>query len=249
MPFGITPEDPTGTPAEPENTTSFAVTPVIAPVAPIPGTPSTFLQWQAGGYDLGLPDVLVVNFRYPLVATRGVGEHENIITVRRASPPGSSDMMSMSVPAILSGELIVPPSLFYTSILYPLFTQDNMSVSVALSHGWLLTIGVDPMSTPVPSIQSGTLVPTIAFITYDARPFPDNSQVFVPAVQSGTLVVTIEYLVYDARPFPDNSQVFVPAIQSGTLVVTIEYVIYDNSVTFPDPMQVFVPAIQSGTLT
>lgn len=67
----------------------FEITPTPAPAANTPpGTPPTFLQWKSGGEPLGDPNVIVVDFLPPLVATRGVGEHENVITVRvEGTPP------------------------------------------------------------------------------------------------------------------------------------------------------------------
>ena len=237
--FGITPEDPTGDPAEPENTTAFAITPEIyvppgTPAepqnsttfavsgetfgAPVPGTPPTFLQWQLGGYDLGGPDVLVVNFTYPLIATRGVGEHENVITVRRylLPPVDSGDPMQVFVPTLIDGTLVENPTIFYTSILYPFIFRDAMSVAtVALERGNLLTITMEPMAVATPALQSGTLVGTIAFLSYG--PTIEAMDVATPVLESGTLVVTINYINYTNWP-TEAAKVSTPTLQSGTLV-------------------------------
>lgn len=233
MPFEITPEPyvPPGTPVEPPNSTSFGVVP--APPPRVRDTDS-FIQWQSGGYDLGDDKVLVVNFTPPLVATRGVGEHENVITVRRIVPPPPPP----------------PLSIFYTSILYPLLVEDGMSIAMAaLQRGYTLQVVNDASQVAVPALQGGTLVATISFITYNnSLLFPDNSQITVPVLESGTLVVTISFVTYDARPFPDNSQIPVPAIVASTLVVTINYIDYLNAITYPDNSQIPVPTLRSGTL-
>jgi hypothetical protein len=248
MTFGITPVDTnTGDlPVAPAGDPGFTVTSTGGGVLPtditdFPG----FLQWMQDGEPLGDDQVLVVNFVSPLVATRGVGEHENVITVRLAVVSKTVDDMLVNVPSLIEGTLIVAPSTFFTSILYPLLVQDGMQVSVAaLEHGSLIKFGVDPMQIAVPALESGTLVVTIAFITYDARPHPDTMQVFVPALESGTLQTIV--IIYDARPHPDTMQVFVPALQSGTLVRIV--INYTNGLAHPDTMQVFVPSLQSGTL-
>ena len=233
MPFEITPEPyvPPGTPVEPQNSTSFAVAPAPAQKQ---RDPDSFIQWQSGGYDLGDDKVLVVNFVYPFLATRGVGEHENVITVRRIVPPPPPP----------------PQSLFYTSIIYPLIVEDAMQVSaVSLLRGYTLQVDVDNSQVTVPALQAGTLAATISFVTYNnSLLFPDNSQVTVPAILGATLVVTISYLTYDARPFPDQSQVPVPAIVASTLVVTITFISYVNALTYPDNSQIPVPSLRSGTL-
>jgi hypothetical protein len=272
MPFEITPEPyvPPGTPVEPENGTGFAITPepYVPPGTPVEplnttsfavegedvstraATPPSFIQWLTGGYPLGGPDVLVIDFRYPLIATRGVGKNENVITVRRAHPVGSEDIAQITVPMLVSGELIEPPSLFYTSILYPFITEDGMSLAVPVpQRSNLITVDADGASVAAPSLQSGTLVVTISFLTYDnSLLFPDAAQVFVPALESGTLVASISFVTYDGRPFPDQAQVPVPALESGTLIVTITFVNYTNPLLYPDQAQVPVPTLQSGTL-
>ncbi len=274
MPFEITPEPyvPPGTPAEPENGTSFAITPepYVPPGTPTeppnttsfavegtdtttrPATPPSFIEWLSGGYSLGGADVLVVDFVYPLVATRGVGQHENVITVRRARPLSSEDAMTQPVPVPIVGELTEPESLYYTSILYPFITQDDMSLPTPThDDGSNLTIDTDDMALTVPAVTSGTLVATISYITYDnSLLFPDTMQHSVPVPQSGTLIVVISYLTYDnSLIYPETMQHSVPTLTSGTLVVVISYITYDNSLLYPDPMQIPVPTLLSGTLT
>jgi hypothetical protein len=64
---------------------SFEITPVT-PTAVVPSAEPAFLQFQQQGAALGAPNVRVVNFISPLVATRGVGEHENVLTVTGPAP-------------------------------------------------------------------------------------------------------------------------------------------------------------------
>lgn len=204
-----------------------------------------FIQWMQDNVALGDNQVLTVNFVAPLIATRGVGMHENVITVRLAVVQKTIDDMMVAVPGIIDGTLIVAPSTFFTSILYPLLVQDAMSTGLpALEHGSIVRFGIDPMEVFVPALESGTLVVTIAFITYDGRPHPDTMQVPVPALESGTLQTIV--VIYDARPWPDTMEVFVPSVQSGTLVRIV--INYTNGLAHPDTMQVFVPSLQSGTL-
>ena len=266
MPFGITPEDPTGTPAEPENGTAFAVTPEIyvppgAPAEPqnsttftptadtpatgVPGTPPTFIQWQDAGVDLGEPNVLVINFTYPLIATRGVGEHENVITVRRfiLPPVLSGDPMQVPVPALESGTLVENPTIFYTSILYPFIFSDAMKVGVpTIPRSFIQVETIEATSVTTPHLQSGTLVASISFLSYG--PTIELMDVATPHLQSGTLVVTISFLSYG--PTIELMDVATPHLQSGTLVVTINFINYTNWPT--EASKVLTPTLQSGTL-
>ncbi len=249
MPFEITPvvvgsgQPAPGLPAEPVNTTTFAPTPATTPPG-IPGTPPSFLQWKSDGVALGEPDVLIVDFRFPLIATRGVGEHENVITVRRADPLITRELMAASTPLLLGGELIEAESIFYTSILYPFIFSDEMSAAaVELRSGYILTITSEDVAVPAPALHSGTLVVTIAFLSYTNWPL-EEIEVATPALQSGTLVPTIAFISYG--PKPEAMEVSTVTLQSGTLVVTINYIDYINWPT--EEAEVSTPTLQSGTL-
>jgi hypothetical protein len=228
MPFEITPVvvgsglPAPGTPAEPVNTTTFGPTPAPAPSG-IPGTPPSFLQWKYEGEPLGGNDVLIVDFVYPLIATRGVGEHENVITVRRfvAPPP--------------------PPPVgdYYTTLIYPFLTSDFMSIGVpTLERGYTMDTTVDGMSVGLSTLESGTLEVTIAFTEYA---YSEEVSVGIPTLESGTLEVTIAYIVY---VYSDEMSIGIPTLESGTLEVTIEYVVY----AFADEMSVGIPTLTAGTL-
>lgn len=227
MPFEITPVAAgSGLPAEPPNTTSFGPTPAPAPGS-IPGTPPTFLQWKSAGEPLGDPDVLVVDFLFPLIATRGVGEHENVITVRRyvAPPP--------------------PPPIgdYYTSLVYPFLVQDDLSIDgTVLERGTSVRVDYEDFSVEVASLESGTLVVTIAFLSYHP-PLPEEMSVEVATLEDGTLVVTISFVTYDNN---EDMSIEVAPLVSGTLEVTIEYVVYISP--DPDTMSVDVSALTGGTL-
>lgn len=60
---------------------AFSVS-VAAPFTPATATDApVFIQFQDQGTDLGGPDADVLNFGTGLLATRGVGEQENVVTV------------------------------------------------------------------------------------------------------------------------------------------------------------------------
>lgn len=79
-----------------------------------------YIQFQADGVDLGLPDVDTVDFVYPLVATRGAGENANVVTVTSASNPstpaaGSTPVMAFTLAGSGSGSGV--SSWTYTSLV------------------------------------------------------------------------------------------------------------------------------------
>ena len=81
----------------------FAMTPASGYPPPTPDEFPNFIQFRADGENLGGPDADVVDFVYPLVATRGTGENENVVTVTTAenpsaaAPAGSIDVMAFTL--------------------------------------------------------------------------------------------------------------------------------------------------------
>lgn len=59
---------------------TFAVTPVPASTAVGTAVPG-FIQWQDAGVNVGTPAVVTINIESPLIATRGVGEQRNVLTI------------------------------------------------------------------------------------------------------------------------------------------------------------------------
>jgi hypothetical protein len=82
--FSIIPGEPPDN--DPED---FAIVP--DPEHPIPTGPFPgYIQWQTEGVNLGLPNVVTINFvgdPAVILATRGVGEHANVVTVRLVHTP------------------------------------------------------------------------------------------------------------------------------------------------------------------
>lgn len=247
MTFGITPVTVnTGDlPAAPAGDPGFTVN-STGGGEPQPYPPmdfAGFLLFLQDSVSLGDDQVLVVNFVAPLVATRGVGEHENVITVTLQPAPETHDHMAFGAPLVLEGTLVDIPALFFTSILYPFLVSDAMSFGTDAERGSLLKIGIDLMQFAVPAPSAGTLV--VVVVTYDGRPHPDLMQFAVPVPSAGTLVTVV--VTYDGRPHPDTMQFAVPSPSAGTLVRVV--IVYDNSLLHPDTMQYAVPTILSGTLT
>lgn len=114
----------------------FEITPVAPPAEnQPPGTPPTFLQWKSAGEPLGDPNVLIVDFVHPLIATRGVGEHENVITVRRADvpPPPHITVAITGVGATGQVGTVTPPvDCVYSSGPF-LFRDDYVGAAQSLS--------------------------------------------------------------------------------------------------------------------
>lgn len=151
----------------------------------------------------------------------------------------------------------VPPcecELYYTSLIYPTFIEEFMSVGLpGIPAGYTTSIGVDDMTAPLPVLQSGTLISNITFNDYtNGRDFnADAMSLPLPVLQSGTLVSSITFVSYtNGRDFgPDVMSLPLPVLQSGTLVVTISYVNYTNGRDFnADTMTGLLPVLQSGTL-
>lgn len=87
---------------------AFGLTPVTGFPPVTPDEFPNFIQFRADGTNLGGPDADVVDFVYPLVATRGTGENENVVTVTTAEnpsavPAGSIDVMAFTLTGSGSG--------------------------------------------------------------------------------------------------------------------------------------------------
>jgi hypothetical protein len=143
---------------------------------------------------------------------------------------------------------------FFTSLIYPLFVQDSLEVGiVGITHAQVMQVYMDTLVSPVPTLQSGSLVSVFDALSYEnwRDVTPDTLATPVPVIQSGSLVVTHNDLFYTnwRDVVPDTMNQPVPTIQSGsTLVVTISYVTYDRRTVNGDTMNQPVPTIQSGTL-
>ena len=59
---------------------TFGVTPVAASTVVGTAVPG-FIQWQGNAANVGTPSVVTVNIESPLIATRGVGEQRNVLTI------------------------------------------------------------------------------------------------------------------------------------------------------------------------
>lgn len=68
---------------------AFSVTPLTDVPPPQAADFPDFIQFQAAGTDLGLPDADTLNFSTGMTATRGTGENSNVVTVT-ASGGGAS---------------------------------------------------------------------------------------------------------------------------------------------------------------
>ncbi len=75
----------------------FAMTPASGYPPPTPDEFPNYIQFQSDGTNLGLPDADVVDFVYPLVATRGTGENENVVTVTTVDSPSAPPAGSLSI--------------------------------------------------------------------------------------------------------------------------------------------------------
>lgn len=204
------------------------------------GGPNTefnlFIQFEVHSTPLGDRKVTVIDIIDAgdlLDVTRGVGDHSNVITIK------SKRTFS-----------------YYTSILYPIFNEDTLTVLVppSLLGGNVIQMGLDTLTIgAVPALLSGTLAASINFISYTNQRdvLPDTLAVpSVPTLQSGTLVVTILEYTNQRDILPDTLGMTVPTLQSGTLVITINFIdyTYQRDVA-PDSLQVAsVPALLSGTL-
>ena len=137
---------------------------------------------------------------------------------------------------------------YFTSILYPIVTDESVAVSTAqLNSGNLWSTAIEDTTVPVPSLLSGTLVSSIVFKTYNEPLAIENTSIPVPTLQSGTLVDSIVYKTYNEPLAVENTSIPVPTLVSGTLAVTINYVNYNQPLAVEDA-SIPVPTLLSGTL-
>lgn len=170
--------------------------------------------------------------RHALFVAVEVGE----LLARAATQCNCADVGGVEVPPL-------PPVVNYTSLLLPFEVTETMQYSPAsLQAGLLVGFGTDPMSYGVPTLMSGSLAATIAYLSYTTEVVPMSYA--VPTLMAGTLDVTIAYQSYTTEVVPMSYAV--PALLSGTLDVTIAYVSYTTEVV---PMSYGVPTLISGTLT
>ena len=153
-----------------------------------------------------------------------------------------AESATVTTPELIYGEL----AQYYTSVLYPLVFEESMTTSTPIADsGNLWELSLEQMAMTTPTIQSGTLVTTVNYVTYNNGAV-EQMTVTTPTIQSGTLVATINYVTYNNGAV-EQMTTTTPTIQSGTLVTTINYVTYNNGAV--EQMTTTTPTIQSGTLT
>jgi len=110
------------------------------------------------------------------------------------------------------------PSEFFTTVLYPYSYTDDLAMTVpTVQEVVAYQEPQDDMLQIVPTLQSGTLVATIAYPVYNEPLAIEDLSQSVPTLQSGTLQVTISYINYDEPLAIENMSQSVPTLQSGTL--------------------------------
>jgi len=108
---------------------------------------------------------------------------------------------------------------YFTTVLYPIITEDTISVSLpAPVDGELWYIPDDLLGVSTPTLQSGTLIPTIVYKTYNEPLAAESATMTVPTLLSGTLTVTINYITYNEPLAAESATMTVPTLLSGTLV-------------------------------
>jgi uncharacterized Zn ribbon protein len=147
-------------------------------------------------------------------------------------------MMGAIAGVLSSRSNAAPAYIYFTSALYPFAVRDEIAAgTTALTTGRLWGLATENIGASA-TLQSGTLVATIAYVPYTMQ--IENIDASV-TLQSGTLVTTINY-VYST--FNIENITASATLQSGTLVTTINYV----ESTFNIENITASASLQSGTL-
>ena len=97
-----------------------------------------------------------------------------------------TDYLSVSPLELIDGALV--SNTYYTTVLYPIQVVDSLSISsVAVLGGFAIDAIVDEMAIAPISIQSGSLVTTIAYQEYNNWE-ADTFAIAPISIQSGSLV-------------------------------------------------------------
>lgn len=202
MPFEITPA--------PEPEIDFVPSPVTVSVNPI-GFPQ-FIQWEANGALLGEPNVQVIDFvGEGIQATRGEGEHYNVITVR-----------------------LVQSATYYTSWPYPLFVDEAFDLGVSVPQRGLLWGATSEEFDLDLSVPLGGSVDVILVTYGDA--LPDEFDLDVSEPVEGTLD---DVLVVYEDALPDTFDMGVSVPRSGTLADVL--VAYTNALPDDFDLGISIP--------
>jgi len=147
--------------------------------------------------------------------------------------------MMGAIAGVLSSRSVAAPAyIYFTSALYPFAVRDEIAAgTTALTTGRLWGLETEYIGASA-TLQSGTLVATIAYVPYTMQ--IENIDASA-TLQSGTLVTTINY-VYST--FNIENITASATLQSGTLVTTINYV----ESTFNIENITASASLQSGTL-
>ena len=161
----------------------------------------------------------------------------------RREPVATMSMMNAIIGAIASRER---KKQYYTTVLYPDLTQDNLSIqSVQINSIQSWDSPNDTMQMAVPTLGNGNLTPTIVYLTYNNWT-AEQLQMGIPALGNGNLTVTIAYITYNDA-VSENITTSVPTITGGTITVTIAFITYNNALE--ENITTTVPTIIGGTLS
>ena len=140
------------------------------------------------------------------------------------------------------------PGQYYTSGLYPVFTEERMVLNVSeVQRGSVFDPMNDYLSQATPVMLAGTLNSTfIGYLNWrDVN--PDTMTNPLPVISSGTLAVTAIFYSNWRDVTPDTMTNPLPVVSSGTLAVTAIFHQNWRDVN-PDTMTTVTPVIQLGTL-
>lgn len=135
---------------------------------------------------------------------------------------------------------------YFTSVIYPIDTEDTLSISVPVlpnNEQRLLAMPViqDTIPLPNPSISSVALTTVIAYKTYTTE---DTTTISNPSISSAELTTVIAYKTYTTE---DSTIMANPSISAGALTTAINYI---TLTTWQEEItSVPVPSIVSASLT
>ena len=141
------------------------------------------------------------------------------------------------------------PGQYYTSGLYPVFTQEQFGVFIpSVPAGSLWDGTKEAMTVAIPSISGGSLTSVVVIYSNWRDVVPESMTCTVPAISSGSLAITVINYTNWRDITPESMTCTVPTISTGSLAVTvINYTNWRDVV--PESMTCTVPTISSGSLT